>query len=733
MTSSLIDRLVEYRGIESHYTDAWGRPTTIAPDTKKKLLEVMEYQLDDESKLQQQIDEDVKEMWLSPLNPVQVFRGDDIMKIPVRLPIELVSDEYICQITNEQGEVIEHKLTPTDGQLINIAHIDEVEFQEYLMEIPLSLPFGYHELALVIDDDTLAKMRLIMAPKSCYQPTALLEGGKVWGLSVQLYCLRSENNWGVGDFSDLAYLIENAASQGADFVGLNPIHALYPANPEACSPYGPSSRRWLNFIYIDVTAVDGYQSPAVQKLVNAPDFSQTLQVAREVEYVVYPVVIDLKLQALGAVFDYQYAQYLSKNTKLGKAFRTFVLEGGESLHTLAVYDTLQESLAAADKPFWGWPVFPDEYADYQSPAVSKFSKGKASAKRIKFFLWLQWQAALQLEKANEVAHQHNMTVGLYRDLAVGVSEGSAEIWGNKDLYCINASVGAPPDVLGPLGQNWGLPPMDPAKLYQQQYQPIIDLFDANMRATGALRIDHVMALLRLWWVVKGDSAKEGGYVYYPVDDLLGILALESHRHQSLVIGEDLGTVPDEIRLKLADNGVYSYRVFFFEQAADGGFFSPTHYPVQSMSTLTTHDMPTLEGYWHCYDLELGKELGLYPTDDILAELYQDRHDNKQSILDTLHGHHSIPDDISHEVAHVGMNKTLNFGMQRHMASGSSALLSLQLEDWLEMDKPVNIPGTFKEYPNWQRKLTQNLQDIFSDTQLMALAQELTEARKQASQ
>jgi 4-alpha-glucanotransferase len=526
-------------------------------------------------------------------------------------------------------------------------------------------------------------------------------------------------------------LLRNAASQGADFVGLNPIHALYPADPDTCSPYGPSSRRWLNFIYIDVTAVEGYQSEHTQVVVNDTEFQESLAIAREVEYVDYVRVVELKLAALSAVFEYQNDKYLSKNTILNKIFKKFVQEGGESLHTLAVYDALQENLAAAGKPSWGWPVFPNAYSDYHNSAVTKFAK--ANAKRVKFFLWLQWQAALQLEMANQVAREHNMCVGLYRDLAVGVSEGSAEIWGNKDLYCTDASVGAPPDVLGPLGQNWGLPPMDPEKLYQQKYQPIIDLFDSNMRATGALRIDHVMALLRLWWVVNGDNAKEGGYVGYPVDDLLGILALESHRHQSMVIGEDLGTVPDEIRVMLADNGVYSYRVFFFEQAEDGGFFSPAHYPEQSMSTLTTHDMPTLEGYWHCDDLQLGKELGLYPTDDILAGLYQSRHNNKQSILDTLHGHHSVKNCVGKDVNHVAMNRELNFGMQLHMASGSSALLSLQLEDWLEMDKPVNIPGTYKEYPNWRRKLTRNLEQVFSDAGLKELALGLTEARRKASE
>ena len=730
MTSSLLEQLVEYRGIESHYNDAWGRPRNIATATKTKLLSAMGYQVDEPNLLLNQVQENSNNAWLSVLNPVQVLRVEENLQIVVRLPIELVTDEYIAHINTELGEIIEHRFVPIDCQLVNVAHIEDMEFQEYLIDIPITLPLGYHSLSLVIDDDELGSMRLIIAPSSCYKPKALLQGQKVWGISVQLYCLRSDNNWGVGDFSDLSFLVEKLAKQGAQFVGLNPIHALYPANPNACSPYGPSSRRWLNFIYIDVTALDGYQQASTQAVVNDIDFQQKLQKARSTDLVDYELVTELKLNALEKVFAHQNSQYLSKNTKLNKIFKAFVVEGGESLKTLAVYDALQESLVAQQKPSSGWPVFPKELSDFYNPAVKTFSK--KNAKRVKFFLWLQWQAALQLEQANQVAEQNKMSIGLYRDLAVGVSEGSAEIWGNKELYCTKASIGAPPDILGPLGQNWGLPPMDPEKLYEQQYQPIIELFDANMRATGALRIDHVMALLRLWWVAKGDDAKEGGYVYYPVDDLLAILALESHRHQSLVIGEDLGTVPDEIRTKLAENGVYSYRVFFFEQADDGGFFSPAHYPEQSMSTLTTHDMPTLTGYWHCDDLALGKKLGLYPTDEILSTLYTSRHENKQSILDTLHGHHSVNDEVGRNGHNVAMSKALNFGMQLHMAAGSSALLSLQLEDWLEMDKPVNIPGTFNEYPNWRRKLSRNLQDIFNDSSLNNLAANLTEARQHSS-
>ena len=731
MTQQLLQQLVEMRGIETQYVDAWGKPATIAESSKAKLLNTLGYDTSSDEKIQSQITQDIKSVWLSPLNPVQVVRNTQEINLAVRLPIELVNDDHTLTVTCENGDVLTHQFTPVDQEMTTMAHIDDVEFHEYVVTLPLDLPLGYHDVALSADDDEFARSRLIVAPEACYTPKEIREGKKIWGLSVQLYCVRSEKNWGIGDFSDLALLIEKAAGVGADFIGLNPIHALYPANPNACSPYGPSSRRWLNYLYIDVTAIDGYDDASVQAVVSSDEFKATLEHARNVEHVDYEAVAHVKLAALKAVFDVYDAKYLRKSTKQNKAFKAFVEAGGESLDMLAVYDALQSHLKAEGKDSWGWPVFPQEYKDYYNPAVAKFKS--ANEQDVKFYLFLQWIAAQQLELASNKATDAGMTIGLYRDLAVGVSEGSAEIWGNKDLYCTGASVGAPPDILGPLGQNWGLPPMDPRKLYEQGYQPIIDLFASNMASSGSLRIDHVMALLRLWWVVKGDNAKDGGYVYYPVDDLLGILALESHRNQSLVIGEDLGTVPEEIRSKLADNGVYSYRVFFFEQAEDGGFFSPSHYPVQSMSTLTTHDMPTLIGYWHCLDLELGKEIGLYPTEEILQTLYADRHENKQAILDTLHGHGSIGDNVGRDVNHTGMNRELNNGMQVHMAGGSSALLSLQLEDWLEMDKPVNIPGTFDEYPNWRRKLTENIESMFDRHDINELASKLTHARKQASQ
>ena len=726
MADSIIDTLVQMRGIETNFVDAWGKPTTVQPGTKEKLLGAMGYSIDDTEQLTQQVETQINDTWMTPINPVQVLRDGDDVSIAVRLPIELTNETIVFSITFESGHCQQFTTQLVEHTLVNATEVNGSEFQEYIVNLPFALPHGYHQLSLQMEDgDEIGLGRLIQAPNACYTPDAIAQGKKIWGLSIQLYCVRSARNWGMGDFTDLANLLHKAADQGADFVGLNPIHALYPNSPDDCSPYSPSSRKWLNHLYIDVTAIAGYTNAKVQALVTAPQFTAQLTHTRAIEYVDYDAVSDLKMPVLRALYDIN-----KDNDAVQSELDAFITAGGESLANLTRYDALQSHLKAQGAEYWGWPVFPEAFASADNPQVAEFAETHSDA--VRFYAYLQFIAQQQFEQASAVAQSRNMIIGLYRDLAVGVSEGSAEIWGAKDLYVTSASVGAPPDILGPLGQNWGLPPMDPMQLYTQAYQPIIELFAANMRQSGALRIDHAMALLRLWWVTKGDHADKGGYVYYPVDDLLGILALESHRNQTLVIGEDLGTVPEEIREKLAVNGVYSYRVFFFEQAQDGGFYSPSHYPVQSMSTLTIHDFPTLIGYWHCHDLELGKQLGLYPTEEILGPLYQSRHDNKQQILNTLHGHGAISNNVGHHVEHVGMNQELNFGLQTHMATGSSALLSLQLEDWLQMDKPVNIPGTYKEYPNWKRKLSHNLEDIFNQPDIVALAQQINSARIAAS-
>lgn len=550
---------------------------------------------------------------------------------------------------------------------------------------------------------------------------------KLWGACVQLYTLRSERNWGIGDFGDLKAMLVDVAKRGGSFIGLNPIHALYPANPESASPYSPSSRRWLNIVYIDVNAVEDFQrSKAAQKWWKLASTQDALRAARDADYVDYSTVTALKIAALRLAWKDFSARQDSDAQKV--AFSDFVAQEGESLYWQAAFDALHAQQVKEDEMRWGWPVWPEGYQRTDSPAVKQFCEDFAD--EVQFYLWLQWLACEQFAQCWEISQGFAMPIGLYRDLAVGVAEGGAETWCDRELYCLKASVGAPPDILGPLGQNWGLPPMDPHVMTARGYEPFIQLLRANMKSCGALRIDHVMSMLRLWWIPYGETADQGAYVQYPVDDLLSILALESQRHQCMVIGEDLGTVPVEIVSKLRDSGIYSYKVLYFENS-ENVFLPPQKWPVQSMAVATTHDLPTLRGYWEAGDLTLGKTLGLYPDEEVLRGLYQDRERAKQGLLEALHKQGCLPKRTGHRASRMAMTSTLNRGMQRYIADSNSALLGLQPEDWLGMAAPVNIPGTSYQYKNWRRKLDTTLEKMFADDGVNRLIKDLDRRRKTA--
>jgi len=728
MDKQLLAELIAFTGIETRFIDAWGNETQVEEKNLLTLLAAQGFAVENAELAKEQLLERKLAYWEQVLDPVAVHKQNQDILLQLKLTIAQANQPLQLRFTSESGQSYEFSLIATDdAELHQVQLLDDEEFQQYQWVLPLQPEAGYHQLVLQLDEQHYSQS-LIVAPPACYQPSRF-KTEKQWGVSVQLYCVRSEQNWGIGDFADLKQLVTFLSAQGADFIGLNPIHDLYPAMPESASPYSPSSRRWLNIIYLAASAMPGFnQSELVQQLISSAEFQSRLAAARATDWVDYSAVTALKLPVFKALYQWFVANQQSC-PELAEAFSVFKQQSGESLLQLALYDAIHAHLISQNPHAWGWPVWPEAYKQPDSDEVKAFAA--AHQHELDFYCYLQFMARTQLAEVQALAKDQGMLIGLYRDLAVGVSEASTEIWGNPELYCRQASVGAPPDILGPKGQNWGLPPMLPYQMFQQGYHPMIDLFRANMQNSGALRIDHVMALLRLWWVPKGaESAGEGAYIYYPIQDLLGILALESQRHQVVVIGEDLGTVPVGIREILAEYGMYSYRVFFFEQAEDGGFISPKHYPVQAMATLTTHDMPTLIGYWHCGDLELGKKVGLY-RDDQLPALYESRHKDKQRILDSLHGHGMLRADFAHQVDHVGMNTELSHAIQRHVAKGTSQLLCLQLEDWMEMTQPVNIPGTSDEYPNWRRKLTQTLEQLSADQSVCQLLQQLTQLRRSA--
>lgn len=724
MDTQKLKAVASRAGLADTYISAWGEPTNVSDAVLVKLLAAMGYDTKDDEKLEASAERKHQQDLLAP---VVVLRENQPVDVTLTLGKTVRIGDFSWSLTQENGDVIEGWL---ESQVVSDTRAQDGKLVFRLAE---KLPMGYHQL-------TMRRKRrksdfsstVIVAPKSCYKQASLNADEKLWGTTVQLYTLKSEQNWGIGDFSDLMQLVGNVASRGGNFVGLNPIHSLFPANPEGASPYSPSSRRWLNVLYIDVINVAEFAlSDAAQQRVGSTEFQARIKAARDAEWVNYSEVADLKMSVLPMLWETFKTRQLAKQTDRAQSFNRYVDEGGMSLLHQAAFDALHAELKKADDSIWGWPIFPEKYRHFSNPAVQAFIKENQDA--VHFYMYLQWLAEEQLAAVQQLATDRGMDIGLYRDLAVGVCDSGAESWADEGALCLDASIGAPPDILGPLGQNWGLPPLNPDYLVKHAYTPYIDLLRANMKHCGALRIDHVLGLLRLWWIPRGDSAQDGAYLYYPVEEMLAILALESHRNQCSIIGEDLGTVPDEIVEPLFEGGVHSYKVFFFETAEDGGYLSPAHYPVQSMATLCTHDMPTLRGFWHCDDLRLGKELGLYPDEAQLEGLFTARAEMKQKMLDSIRWHGWLPEHIGQDALYVPMDQSLSHAMQMHLAAGSSALLGLQLEDWLEMDKPVNVPGTVDQYPNWRRKLSATLDELFARQEINGLCQRLTDVRAQASQ
>jgi len=719
-----LKQVAEMAKIADSYVSAWGDEAKVEEDTIRRLLASLGYDTTNDETLLKSAEKKHKADVLEPV--LVVYQGQPV-EVPLNLGTSARESEFDWRLETEQGETLEGYLQS------QIVRDERAQGGPLVFELPKDLALGYHKLLISRKRRKAPyEMTVIVAPTACYKQPALENNKKLWGPSIQLYTLRTQHNWGMGDFGDLKQLVADIASRGGDFVGLNPIHSLFPANPEGASPYSPSSRRWLNILYIDVSSVPEFAlSAQAQQQVGSAEFQQRLQKARESHWVNYTEVAQMKMSILPLLFDEFKQRHLEPNSDRACAFLDFVEEGGDSLLHQAAFDALHATLHQQDSSVWGWPVFPEKYRRFENAAVQKFIEENQD--QVHLYMYLQWIADTQINEAQALAEEKGMSVGLYRDLAVGVADSGSETWADDGNLVQDASIGAPPDILGPLGQNWGLPPLNPQVLKATGYDAFIQLLRANMKHCGSLRIDHVLGLLRLWWIPKGENATKGAYIYYPVRDMMAILALESHRHQCSVIGEDLGTVPDEIVELLRDAGVHSYKVFFFETSKeDGGFISPEHYAPQSMAALCTHDMPTLRGFWHCDDLKMGGEIGLYPDKEQLAVLFDDRLKCKQGILDSVAWHGYLPDGVGRDASLVPMDSYLSEALQLHVAAGSSALLSVQLEDWLEMDKPVNIPGTVDEYPNWRRKLSMNLDEIFAREDVNRISARLTETRAKAS-
>lgn len=725
-SSDLLGRLTDLYGIGSAYNDFRGRPVEVAAESRIAILRAMGVDAATPQSISTALNAFETSSWMRMLPPAVVATIESAPQVPISIPGELNATALTWVVTLEDGTTREGSASLEALTIQATGEAEGRKFARRVLLLPSDLPLGYHRVAISLDTGLSGDARLVVTPAKCHKAAVIGAGQRVWGIAVQLYALRSRSNWGIGDFSDLRELIALAAPLGCGLIGLNPLHALVPADPSHISPYSPSSRQFLNVLYIAVPDVSEYaECASVRERVESASFQATLEKLREPLNVDYPAVARVKFEVLRELYEHFRTAHLDTGSERALAFHRYVEERGEPLRLHAVYDALDAYFRLQGPQYWGWPSWPEEFRDPSSSAVNRFARDQV--REVEYFLWLQWLAETQLQSAQQLAQAAGMPIGLYGDVAVGADSAGSETWSNRHLYLQGASVGAPPDELALKGQDWGIPPQNPAELRLQEYQPFVVMVRNNMRCVGALRFDHVMTLFRLWWVPGGMTSAQGAYVHYPLGDLIAILALESARHHCSVIGEDLGTVPVEVREAMEQYELNHYKVLLFEKYDDGSFKPPSQYVKNALATVTTHDLPTLRSWWEGLDIELRESLNLYPGQKVVDEVRAARARELPAMLQALvdqglwhwHAGEPLPD----------YSPALARAIHAYLGLSSANFAMVQIEDLIGVTTPTNVPGTYMEHPNWQRKVTLDTRAIFDRHDVRDLLDALNKARR----
>ncbi len=632
--------------------------------------------------------------------PTRVLREGDPLTIDVTLAEGQWDESALWTISDDRGTVKAGTIPLRDSPVVRFVQRDGTTYDTRRVTFPFTVSASAYRMTLDVRTYGHAGIDVVVAPARAYLPPG---AARTWGLAVQLYTLRSQRNWGIGDFGDLERICQIAGDAGASLVGINPLHASHRSDPEAASPYAPTSRRFLNWLAIDVAALPEAADPDVQHYITS--VGDDLIALRAKSFVDYTGVAMVKAPALKLCFA-------ALSGARAEAFAAYVAEGGAALKRFASHEALVARYGR------NHAIWPSSLRAGERDALAAFAREEPRA--IDFSMYLQWCASRQLDEAAAVAKIHG--VALYRDLAVGVESGGAEAWGASD-YVTTASVGAPPDLLNTQGQDWGLPPLSPVTLERDAYATFGGLLADNMSDAGALRIDHAMSLMRLFWIPHGGRPAEGAYVSYPFDDLLAVVARESVRAKCMVIGEDLGTVPPGFRDKMAANNILSYRILLFERDGNGAFLPPEAYPELALATTGTHDLPPLTGWIEGDDIGLHERLGLLD-----GESARQTRSARESGVAQLRAALSASGDLRDGDAGT---EPVVLGAYRYLARTPARIVMLQIEDILGERAPVNIPGTNREYPNWRRKLRDDLETIATDPRLERFSGAMRELRPRA--
>ena len=633
----------QIKGVQSEFVDALGKLRVTAPEALKSILDAL----------------------------------------PEKRVYRFVSGPVVVRaLGNPRTELAAIGAAPLKWKITGSGNvIAQGETREPVIAWPAGLPLGYHRLTLTDAAGAAEEVPMIVAPERAF-------GGdfdRGWLLAVQLYSVRSDRNWGIGDFTDLAGLVRLAKQLGADGVGLNPLHVLFDNQPGDCSPYSPNSRLFLNPLYIDVEAIPEFSADLI------PDAAATAARLREGNRVPYADMAALKWLGLRAAFG----SFVTKASGVRRnEFDAFRAARAPLLSRFACFEVLRHRFTG---PWWEWPP------EWQQPDEAKCAELRNGRYKheVEFVEFVQWTADSQLHAAKELAGQLGMRVGLYLDVAVGVQSNGFDAWNEQLAISRHLAVGAPPDVLNTVGQDWGLAGFNAGGLEAQSFVPFADMLAASMRHAGAIRLDHVLGLKRLYLVPRGFKPDNGAYVQMPFEALLGAVVRESAAHKCIVIGEDLGTVPEGFRETMQDFGIWSYLVMMFERDDAGHFRNIDYYRPNALVTLNTHDLSTYAGWRSFSDLRMKLSLGLDPGE------------NEQARWDAL----GLLDEILRQ---NGISANDLYSVLAFLSRTPSRLLAVSLEDLLGVIDQPNIPGTIDEHPNWRQRLPVALDKIAAKVDLAAL-------------
>jgi 4-alpha-glucanotransferase len=704
----LLARAASACGIDPEYWDIWGRHHIIGPEAMRSILTAMGVGCASVEELKASLAECARREWTRPAPPALVVSENKPREIPLQASAETLAEPARVELRLEDGAAHVFEFDLRALRQSASAEMDGGAWMRRMALLPVEVPAGYHDVTVTHAGRT-AQMRYIVTPDRAWTHPHLARGGKAAGIAFSLYGLRSARNWGCGDFRDLHELVDWVASEAdASFVGLNPLHAIHNRRPFNTSPYLPNCSFYQNFIYLDVEAIDDFATcPRARRAWERPETQAEVAALRASEFVEYERVAALKLRFLKLAFIHFLRDYRAGHQRTA-AFRDFAAREGALLERFATYCALDEHLHHRNPDMWLWTQWPEPYRDPDSEATHAFRR--KHWRTVLFYQWLQWHIDRQLAEAQRKASER-LALGLYHDLALATDRFGSDLWANRPFYVNGCRVGSPPDDFAPQGQDWGFPP--PRSDYHREtgYRLFVDSIRKNCRHGGALRIDHVMRLFRLFWIPDDSDAAHGAYVRERYEDVVRILALESVRNRVVVVGEDLGTVEPHVRETLQRFGILSYRLFYFEKRDDGAFKHYSEYPAQALVSSTTHDLPTIAGFWTGEDLTARRRAGVLDEAAFVSQT-RARAGEKQKILDLLHALGLLPAYVPRSATDLPeLTGDLHNAIVGYLALTPSQLLCINQEDLTKEIAQQNLPSTTWQYPNWGRKMRYTLEEL----------------------